>query len=307
MKRLIVLLLLAVLFAPPLGASAAQKKEVAGVSTSALTSATVNVYCTYRSGKRSYSATGSGVFVGSRGVVLTNAHVALPFLLEDTKGEDIANCHIRTGSPAKAAYRASLLYLDPSWIEKNLETIEEGALRGTGEGDFALLYVKDAPAGTVFPGLPVPFVYAPINESDDVILSGYPAENMSFKSTAKRLPYKAARSEIVSLYSFLDPYVDMVTIRGTELSRSGVSGGPVARASGELLGLMTAVENAKKKDDRKLRAITLSYIDRLVTQKTGIPLTLFINGDLNARAQAIEAAIPDELSREVTRAQLRSR
>ena len=310
MKRLVIALVLAsVLF--PVAATearaAVRTKEVEALSIPAVDAATVNVYCTYRSGRRGYSATGTGILLGSRGVVLTNAHVVLPFLMRDSDGESIADCKVRTGSPAKTLYTASLLYIDPDWIEDNLDTITSRTLRGTGEGDFALLYLKDAPAQVQFPGLPVPLLYSSIDEGQEVALAGYPAENLNYKTTAKRLAYKTATAEIVSLYSFAETSVDMITLSGSSLSRSGVSGGPVTRPTGELLGIMTAVEQAKKKDDRRLRAITLPYIDRMITADTGLPLALHLFGNLEARAALTDAALSPETLREITKAQLRVR
>src|SRR3989344_56515 len=111
--------------------------------------ATVNLYCRLKSGKTVYGTSGSGVFISDRGVILTNAHVAQYFLLaKDTlrvKGE----CWVRIGSPAKATYTASVLYLSPSWIDANAAGLKKKQPTGTGEGDFALLYVTGAKSGTI--------------------------------------------------------------------------------------------------------------------------------------------------------------
>ena len=67
-----------VLLIAPSGAFAATKKTTAATvaAPNALHDATVNLYCRLKAGKKIWSASGSGVFVDARGVILTNAHVA---------------------------------------------------------------------------------------------------------------------------------------------------------------------------------------------------------------------------------------
>ena len=79
-------------------------EEVPAVSFSTINEVTrealVNVFCTTKSGGSFKPTTGSGVIIDERGVILTNAHVAQYYLLEDYLVEDFVSCVIRTDSPA---------------------------------------------------------------------------------------------------------------------------------------------------------------------------------------------------------------
>jgi hypothetical protein len=286
----------------PAGTFAAERDSI---DMPALDAATVNIYCTYKSGSKNYSTTGTGIMLGDRGVILTNAHVVLPLLIENPKNK--SGCAVRAGSPAREVYTASLLYLAPSWLEETLPALRKRVMRGSGDGDFALLYVASSTSSTSFPGLALPLIPSAPTEGEEVILAGYPAEGLGYKKTAKKLMYETDATEVASVHSFIRPFTDVLSLAPSSLARSGVSGGPVARSSGELVGLMTAVEQSEKKSERKLRAITLSYIDRAITLQTGLPLSLLISGNLDARAALTEAGLPDELVKDVASAQLRRR
>ena len=299
--RLLSSLFIIAVFLLPLGALAADETAI---SLPAVDAATVNIYCTYKSGSRSYSTTGTGIMLGTRGVVLTNAHVVLPLLIENPKNK--AACSLRVGSPARKVHEASLLYISSEWLEEALPGLRKQVMRGTGDGDFALLYVASSTPETRFLGIDVPFVPVAPSEGEEVYLAGYPAEGLGYKKTAKNLLYQTDATEITSFHSFIRPFVDVLSLAPSPLGRSGVSGGPVVRSSGELVGLMTAVEQSNE-DERRLRAITLSYIDRAITLQTGLPLVLLVSGDLQARASLTRAALSDDLVEDVARAQLKRR
>src|SRR5690606_9170954 len=77
--------------------------------------ALVNIYCTFVTATHIRTTTGTGFFVNSNGVILTNAHVAQFLLLEKTDALGEAECLIRTGNPAAPRYHAELLYIPPAW------------------------------------------------------------------------------------------------------------------------------------------------------------------------------------------------
>src|SRR5690349_10285815 len=96
------------LMSPTAYAAHATKRETAALEVAnPITDATVNLYCRLKAGKQLLSASGSGVFISDRGVILTNAHVAQYFLLAGEKGRVTGWCSVRTGSRAKEAYTAS--------------------------------------------------------------------------------------------------------------------------------------------------------------------------------------------------------
>ena len=117
--------------------------------------ALVNILCLTGGGGYFKPISGSGVFIDSRGIILTNAHIGQFFLLRDFPVKDNVTCTIRTGSPAQNTYTARLLYLPPVWIDANAKQITSQEAMGTGENDFALLLVTgstDPNTQTTCPG-----------------------------------------------------------------------------------------------------------------------------------------------------------
>lgn len=262
----------------------------ASAAETTLEDATVNLYCQFKTGNKTLSTSGSGVFVNERGVILTNAHVAKYFLLQGKEGKTTGTCSVRTGSPAKAAYTASVLYISPQWLASSATKTS-----GTGEYDFALLYVTGAKKGALplsFPKLPMK-LFADAREGEAVAIAGYPTEKLNFKSVQSKLKYVTASSTITSLRNFSTyPTVDIINIGASDAGSAGISGGPVVNETSEVIGIATALSSSKK--DRTLRAITLPYVDRTIQSETGLPLNLILWGNLSARASTTVASIPPD-------------
>jgi hypothetical protein len=91
---------------------AARSLDAAGAN---LLKSSVNIVCV-SADSRIPSISGSGVIIDSRGIILTAAHVAQLFLLQDYLGSDKVGCLIRTGSPARRAYLAEPIYVSPTWV-----------------------------------------------------------------------------------------------------------------------------------------------------------------------------------------------
>ena len=105
---------------------ASQKKEANGFNiddiplSDAVSDALVNIYCQYKTDTYIRTTTGTGFFINSKGVIITNAHVAQFLLLEDNAdAQDKIECVIRSGNPASPKYIAELLYISPIWIFNN--------------------------------------------------------------------------------------------------------------------------------------------------------------------------------------------
>lgn len=269
-------------------AQAATKKEEAKVeAVDPLKAATVNLYCTFRSGNKRFAASGSGVFVSERGVILTNAHVAQYFLLPRKEGKVTGSCSVRTGSPAKDQYTASVLYISPKWFAGS-----PTSPTGTGEYDFALLYVTDAKKGSLpslFPKLPIEVAESP-RVTDGVTIAGYPTEKLSSDAVRKKLKISAASSTVTNVRNFT-PHVlaDVLTIAPSTANAHGVSGGPIINSQGEVIGLATAVSSGKT--DRTLRAVSLPYINRTLQAETYLPLNYLFIGDFTQRANSTKASV----------------
>lgn len=245
----------------------------------AISAATVNLYCRITAGKTIMTMSGSGVFIDTRGVILTNAHVAQFFLLPEDSGRATADCAVRTGTPAVTTYKAAVLYISPQWLFDNVEKMSEDVQRGTGENDFALLYITEAKTGAAtepFPAVSFTTTDA-LSVHDEVTVAGYPSENVPLSDVRKGLAQVAATSTITNIRDFMWNAQDVLTIAASALGAQGVSGGPVVDTDSTLIGIATA------KSDRVLRAISLPYIDRSIYRDTGISLRTLLSGNFQLR------------------------
>jgi len=258
------------------------------ISTDPVGDATVNLYCRLKSGNKIYTTTGSGVFISDRGVILTNAHVAQYQLLASERGRVRGECQVRTGSPAKNTYTASVLFFPQDWIAANEKAIKSKEPKGTGESDFALLYVTGAAKNGV---LPEKFPYVPVSFSDakegeTVTVAGYPVERIRAKDVASKLPQIVTTTTVTNVRG-LTSYTgsDVLTLASSTAAGAGVSGGPVARTDNTLTGIVVA------KSDTVLRAITPSHMNGILLTQTGQTLSTISLGDLWAKAAANRALL----------------
>lgn len=243
--------------------------------------ALVNILC--ESGSRFLRSTsGSGVIIDSRGVILTNAHVAQYFLLENSP-EAPMSCIIRAGSPARSAWRAQLLYVPARWIEENARDILEPHPLGTGEHDYALLYIYEALDGTPlpksFPALPFDLREATGFTGDQVLAAAYPAEFVKGAAARNDLYITSTIAQIRQMLTFSERLVDVISLGGTVVAQGGSSGGAVVNLWGYLIGLMVTTSEGDTTAMRDLRAITMAHIDRSFTLHTGKDLREFLEGD----------------------------
>ena len=264
------------------------------VINSALKDATVNLYCRLKAGKKIFSSSGSGVYLNDRGVILTNAHVAQYWLLQGEKGRVTGWCAVRPGSPAEEMYTAEVLYFPPSWLEENAPRLAESTQRGTGENDFALLYItglydKKAVMPARFPALPFGTgTYAP---GTKVNIAGYPTETLDFKQVRNKLSSVVAQSEIIETRGF-DEFqtVDILTLAGAGVAQSGVSGGLVADETNKVIGIINA--KSVSRDTPVARGLSIDYIDRQLRAQTGLSLSSIVTGDLKTRAAITKLFLP---------------
>ena len=258
----------------------------------------VNIYCQYKTEKYIRTTTGTGFFINQKGVIITNAHVAQFLLLKEAKDVvDDVECTVRTGNPAEPKYEAELLYISPQWIFDNSSVITEESPIGTGERDYALLYISkstdSAPLPTRFPAITVDTALLPRSiENAEVITAGYPAESLfKYGSSAKLTPV-VAETSVGVLYTFGSNYADLFSISESPVGEQGASGGPIAsHTSRGVIGLIVTKGDPATEGEHSLRALTLSYIDRTIIEETGFSLVQNMQGDVAERGHVFKKAM----------------
>jgi S1-C subfamily serine protease len=263
-----------------------------GVIESASTdiqSSLVNIFCTFKTPDSIRTTTGSGFFVSQNGVILTNAHIAQFLLLEKTDALGDAACIVRMGSPATPRYEVDLLYISPAWVQKNAQLIDDLAPMGTGERDYALLYVTadlegDPPPAT-FPALPIDDNLLPLSmEGNAVVAGGYPANDLLKQGSSGELFARTADTRISELYTFGSNYADVFSVKGSVVGAQGASGGPIVTPEGAVIGMIATRGDDSVDGEGSLRAITLSHINRTIEEETGFTLKEHLSGDIPYRA-----------------------
>lgn len=261
--------------------------------------ALVNIFCAARAGSlRPTSA--SGVIIDSRGVILTNAHVAQYVLLASDQAVDLS-CTIRTGSPAVARFVPEVLYIPSVWIEEHAKDIKTARPVGTGEHDYALLRIKgtllsSATMPEAFPFLPLDLREGIGFMDDQVLVASYPAEFIGGATAQLSLYPVTSITTIKGLLTFGDNgTIDLVSIGGVVGAQSGSSGGGIVNAWGRLIGLISTTSEGTTTADRDLRSITLSYINRDIAIQSGLDLPTILAGDIKKEAYAFNTVIAPAL------------
>ncbi len=161
---------------------------------------------------------------------------------------------------------------------------------GTGERDYALLYVSqsvnDSPLPARFPALSFDTELLPVStKNNTVVAAGYPATNLLENGPSADLIPEKATTSISELYTFGSNYADVFSIRGSAVGAEGASGGPVVNNNGDVIGIIVTRGDDATDGTGSLRAITLSHVERTMTEETGFTLAENISGNLPYRAE----------------------
>ena len=247
--------------------------------------ALVNIYCRSQSGETIRLATGSGVIIDPRGIILTNAHVAQNFLFENAPTFGNTDCIIRAGSPASPFYDAEILYISPSWIKENASSIKQENPRGTGEHDFALLHITRSIRNGIslperFPALSPDMKGDGISLGKPVLLASYPAGFLGSATIEKDLYPASAVALIKEIFTFKTSSLDLFSVGGSVVAQKGSSGsGVVSLETGKLAGIIVTSTEGHTTADRDLQAITFSHMSESMQKDIGFSLSQFLSGD----------------------------
>lgn len=262
--------------------------------------AVVNILCGSNSPSIS-GATGSGVIIDPRGVILTNAHVAQYALLQ-SHPETPVRCIVRTGAPARNKYTVEILILPRLWVDEYAKDLHLESPSGTGEHDWALLYITGTTDGSVKPQT-FPFVSFDTREgvtqtNDPVLLASYPAGFLGSINLTRNMWPVSTTVSIQKVYTFSQYIIDILSLGGNIVAQGGSSGGAVVNQWNRLVGIIVTSSVADTTQERDLRAVTLSHIDRSIRTHTGHTLLSFLQiGDFENRVQLFkEASAPTLLT-----------
>lgn len=267
--------------------------------------ALVNVYCTFITPETIRTTTGTGFFISDSGVIMTNAHVAQFLLLEKTTKFGETNCVIRNGNPAAPRYTAELLYISPAWVKENAALVSAAAPTGTGERDYALLYVTKAvdesPLPATFPALRISSGLLSRSYEDTAVTAvAYPAGALMTGGSDTDLIPRTATTSISQLFTFSSNVADVIGLRGSIIGQQGSSGGPIIDLSANVIGMITTRGNDARDGAGSLRAITLSHINRTITEETGFSLENNLRGNIPYRAEIFTATMVPFLTKQLT-------
>lgn len=249
-----------------------------GIANTIARAALVNIFCESENPLIKPSS-GSGVIIDRRGIVLTNAHVAQRVLLS-TEPQFRVSCVIRSGSPAQGLWKAAVLFMPTSWASKHARDLRVDMPRGTGEDDFALLWISSTVGPTPLPQ-EFPFLKFDTREAiafadDQVLVASYPAELVGGTTARNNLYAVTSVTTIKNLLTFSQSTVDQISLGGVIGAQGGSSGGAVVNAWGLLVGIITVTTEGPTTAARDLRAITLAHIDRSLQTSTGTDLAEFL-------------------------------
>ena len=271
------------------------------VSAKSLRDALVNIICSAPVKSKIHSISGSGVFIDSKGIILTNAHIGQYFLMAD-RG---VSCVIRSGSPAVAHYKASIIYISPVWIQTNPNVLTQTNAIGNGEYDFALLAVSGSAVSndivpSSFPYLPLATFPPPTGAP--VAIASYGAQFLASDQIQSGLFPTIVFGSVKEVFTFGTNTIDVLALGGSYAAQEGSSGGGVVDTSGALVGTITTSTVSGTTDTRSLDAITASYIRAQYASETGHALDILLTkptkisvADFAPKIPALESIITAQL------------
>lgn len=246
-------------------------------------------------------ASGSGVVIDPRGIILTNAHVGMLFLFSEWPIQSpLFDCMVRTGSTAVGQYRAALLHIPGDFVASSalemsrsrVHKINREGILPNGKKDYALLYItRTTDPNRTFPS-PIPSLSpytGPIAPPGSAMyMAGYPGSFLGYEAAAKFLARIITPTTVHEVRPIEgSSTLDVLAFKGTVAGQRGTSGGAVVQRGGELAAVPTFFDEKGEWEDPQgettadniLNAITVEYISRDLKADTGFSLEEFIVRD----------------------------
>ncbi len=252
----------------------------------------VNIQCQSRYNTIGKS-TGSGVLIDPKGIIVTNAHVAQYFLLDEEVAD--TDCIIRTGSPAAPAYDAELIFLSPQWLGRHALSFSQAWSAVNGDYDYAFLIITksltDEPLPTAFPY--VTLATDQVSVGEQVVIAGYAAEFLSEDLIDHTLYPTVVYGSVKSVQSFAGSNADVLQLGGSAAAQAGSSGGAILGADGTLRGMLTLGSRQESTEERTFAGISADYIRRTYEKEEGKLLSSLLEMDARSAVNAFKWRIPD--------------
>ncbi len=219
--------------------------------------AVIQIFC--KGEKETFSA--SGVIVNSRGLVLTNAHVAG---IVKRVGE--SSCQARRDNPASPFGKITVVF--------QADTAKKITDTEVPQRDVAFLKISEASRDFTFADLSLENA----REGETLLTLGYPSEFLASISAE-------LNSNLVFSVLRVDGFTDIdgekttaegYVFRGGLALQQGSSGTALVNRQGKVVGLIFATTKAKTTDDRQGIGLMVSYINKIMQLETGQDLEEFI-------------------------------
>jgi hypothetical protein len=246
----------------------------------------VNIICNQKNKNLITINSGSGVIISPQGVVITNAHIAQYFLLNKSLKY---SCALYKENIPTFGYTAELIFISPDWIRENSAIIKTKSPRGTGENDYAFLYIT----GNTNPTLSKPdsFPYAQINIDyrpkigDEISIAGYPGAPNSLADITKSVNLKLDnQNSIKDILTFGNNQMDIISTENSPVAFRGASGGGIfKRKTLDLIGV--TVTTGGFEETSYINALTTRYINRDLKQDFDMTIFELISGDLLKKSE----------------------
>lgn len=229
--------------------------------------------------------------IDSQGIVLTNAHVAQYVLIAQSGMSDL-HCEVRTGAPAVNAWIPVVMYVPPIWIDLHGKDIVSAHSLGTGEHDYALLYMTTTTDGSPRPAS-FAYVSPDVREAiafidDNVLAASYPVELLGGSVIQGNLYPVTSITTVKGLLTFSVGKADAISLGGVIGAQSGSSGGGVVNQWNRLVGLITTTSEGATTGERDLHAVTTGYINRDLIAQTGTGLLGTLAKDAKSSTEAFK-------------------
>lgn len=235
------------------------------VTKTSLDDSVINIRCENKTNNTIKVITGSGVLISSSGLVLTAAHVAAPIY---SQNNNKYNCYARINNPASGNYPIKVVFIDKQWVTKYYENFEKNNST-TGENDIAILQIDIKNLNNINPAQ-ISLVFPTLNES--VTIKSYPADVYGKSGVFTILPRKSEINSVGGFFNFNGdgngPY-DLLETKPSSLGQSGASGGGIFNSQGYLIGIISNVVSSDILFKKKIRAITIKYIDNEIKINLG--------------------------------------